>query len=323
MDLGAALNNLAAKISGGNTENVGSSSNTKSASQLKREVETTIGEQLSGNSNKAESAKNIEEKTSAAIDDLMEKLGLSGSKEDSEKTLLEAGKIDISIIDKEELIKKLEINPNSIDLNKLPDDLFKKVLEEDEDDDATFSLKERIDFIQGEMELGERIEEAIKNNPDADPAEIEKEIREAYALENPAHAEAKAEVDAENEKYDAAHKEASDNYVNENPVPEMGNFDSVEDFNKAMDEWQANYESHMADFEEQYKEDNPKYKDVKSAENLLELLKKEGDSPIYIDDPIIKKEPVHTRFIMEDSTNKEYLDMVEEKIEDSSIKYFK
>ena len=115
---------------------------------------------------------------------------------------------------------------------------------------------------------------------------MEKEIREAYALENPAHAEAKAEVDAENEKHDAAHKEASDGFISENPVPEMGNYDSVEDFNKAMDEWQANYESHMADFEKQYKEDNPKYEDTQKAELRANLLKNLDDKG-----PILKPDP--------------------------------
>ena len=297
MDLGAALNNLANKINGGNTENIGAmgganaSGGAGSASQLERALETAIGEQLAGNGNEAESAKTIEEKASAAIDDLMEKLGLSGGgEEEGGKTLLDTDKIDISGLDKDTLIDKLKKNPSSIDIDKLPEDLKEKL--EEFIDEATFSDQESKDFVAGEREINERLQEAIKNNPDADPAEMEKEIREAYALENPAHAEAKAEVDAENEKHDAAHKEASDSFISENPVPEMGNFDSVDDFNKAMDEWQENYESHMSDFEKQYVEDNPKYEDTKKAEAKAELLKQlDGNKPFFKKPDIIPDDP--------------------------------
>ena len=96
LDLGAALSNLANKISGGGDNSSGSANNVGGSgsvrgtgnaggghSGVRHAAETAIGEQLSGNGYTAESAKSIEEKARAALDDLMASLGLSTSEEDS------------------------------------------------------------------------------------------------------------------------------------------------------------------------------------------------------------------------------------------------
>lgn len=276
MDLGAALNNFANKITGGSSDVAENSNELKSTGErLKREYDTALGEKLSGSENKLIEKKGIEEKASE-LDELMEKLGLIASEESKEEIGLDEGSLDISKLNKDELIKMLEKFPDLKDKKEIPEDILKLL------DEATFSKKEERDYVNGEREINRRLQEAIKNNPDADPAEMEKEIREAYAFENPAHAEAKAEVDAEREKHDAASKEASDSFLNENPVPELDNFDSVDEFNKAMDEWQANYESHMSKFENQYLEDNPKYEDTQRAEKRAKGTGIWDTEPIHI-----------------------------------------
>ena len=77
LDLGAALSNLANKISG-----CGSGGGRVNSYQANNAAETAIGEQLSGNKYEAESAKTIEEKASAALDELMSSLGLAAGDAD-------------------------------------------------------------------------------------------------------------------------------------------------------------------------------------------------------------------------------------------------
>ena len=96
LDLGAALSNLANKISGGGSgdggaNNVGATSGASGGSrvnsyQANNAAETAIGEQLSGNQYEAESAKTIEEKASAALDELMSSLGLAAGDADEALT---------------------------------------------------------------------------------------------------------------------------------------------------------------------------------------------------------------------------------------------
>ena len=248
----AALNNLL------RIANVGSevSGKTGDSESDYAKADTAIGQELSGNTYDIESP---EEKANE-LDELMEKLGLICSEEAEEELGLNKESLDISELDKNELIDLIKKHPEIKDQNKIPEEIIELL------DRAIFSEKEENDYINGEREINIRLQEAIKNNPDVDPAEMEKEIREAYAFENPAHTEAKTEVDAEREKHDAASKEASDSFLSKNPVPELNNFESVRDFNKAIDKWQANYESHMDKFEKQYIEDNPKYEDTQRAE---------------------------------------------------------
>ena len=101
MGLSDALNSLVSSLKGSNSvQKSGGTGNNNSA--MNEVAEEAIGNQLANIGKEEESAKTIEEKANAALEDLMGKLGLSAS--DAEETLGE-----LKNVFKEEIQERKEV----------------------------------------------------------------------------------------------------------------------------------------------------------------------------------------------------------------------
>ena len=306
LDLGAVLSNLANKISGGGSgdggaNNVGATGGASGASgggrvnsyQANNAAETAIGEQLSGNKYEAESAKTIEEKVSAALDELMSSLGLAAGDADEMLTEMSSA-IETEIETREaEEAKELEDTVEESIVNETEEteldpevqgildgmsdeelDALKKAIEE-EQKDREFTDEEAATFASGEEEVQARVKEAIENKPDMDPAEVEAKVREAYELENPEYAAAAEEAANVLQEHNAAMEEAYAAYQEENPMPNEADYSNPTEYLAAMNEWTAAAEEHMNEQEAKYREENENY------DNLMDAVEWENKNDIF------------------------------------------
>ena len=309
MGLSDALNSLVSSLKGNTSaQQTGAANGASSASGssgatvgvASSAVEEALGNQLANIEKEPESAKSIEEKANSALEDLMSKLGLSGSEE--EETLgelksvfaeeIEAREDDATVKDTDEVDETGEVDET--DEGKSVDDILDEISDEDLQglydaikDKLEFSPEEASAYVEGEAEVKARIEEAVENNPDMEPAEIEEQIRAAYELENPEYADAKKEADAVMEKYDKAMDEEYNAYCEENPQPALEDFDSPEEYAKALGEWASDAGKHMNEAEHNYLKENENYRNLKFAE----MKSKFKNLPYELDKKPILKNP--------------------------------
>ena len=347
MGLSDALNSLVSSLKGNSSVQKSGGTGNSDSSTVSAAVEEALGNELANIGKETESAKSIEEKANAALEDLMSKLGLSGSEADETLGKLETAfseeikerdkekykEIEIKEIDDTDSISETDKTDNvketdETDEDKSVDDKLDEMTDEELEalydaikDKLEFSPKEADAYAKGEVEVKARIEEAIENNPDMDPAEIEEQIRAAYELENPEYAEAKEEAEAVMEKHDKAMDEVYNTYCEENPQPVLEDFDTPEEYAKALGKWASEAEKHMDEAERNYLKENDNYKNLKwaelKAEGPFEFIDDPITGPLYPEEPLkpILKDPGFSKIIPSDGIDQN----ISKFIDDSTI----